>query len=96
MVKEEYNIHYKGSNSMNNSLIGVLATYLPLVGSFGSIIWWGRGIDARLKAVEDWKESIEDRQTRIETKIDHLNAEQTKRIDDCKQTLYNAIMSMKT
>lgn len=71
------------------------ANYISIGGAFGSIIWWGRGIDARLKAMEDWKENIEERQLRIENKIDNLMIQTTHRIDDCKKTLYDAIMTLR-
>jgi hypothetical protein len=95
MVKNVFNNHNEGFISMSNTLASDLANYLSIGIGFGSIIWWGRGIDARLKAVEDWKDDVENRQKRIEEKIDQLAIQTTNRIDDCKKTLYDAIMTLR-
>lgn len=66
--------------------LGLLATTLS------PIVFWGGKISGRVTALEEKTKIIEDHQIRIENKIDALSATTSARIDDCKNSILNAIL----
>ena len=92
MIQDAYLNHIKGHKSMNNLSIADIASFATTATAIGSVIYWGGGLEKRLKAIESWRTSIEDRQTRIEDKIDNLAIQTTTRLDAVQKNILDAIL----
>lgn len=92
MIQDAYINHNEGYKGMNHISIADIASLSSIALAVGGVIYWGGGVEKRLKAVESWKNDIEERQTRIENKIDNLAHQTTSRLDLVQQNIIDAII----
>ncbi len=92
MIQDAYINHKEGNECMNNVSIADIASFVSIGIAVGSVIYWGGGLEKRVRAIESWKNNIDSQLARIENKIDLSTTQTTARIDQCQQSLLDAIM----
>jgi hypothetical protein len=92
MYKENH-YNYHKNHKMSTNFLNYIINLSSLAASMITIAIWGGNISARVRSIEVDMEKSEDRQTRIEEKLDRMQQENNRLLHEFKDEIIKAIVA---
>lgn len=72
----------------------IISIASPLLFTIWTVGWWGSNISARIKAIENKQSDLEERNEKINKKLDDMMIETNRLVNSCKDSIIKVILNM--